>query len=267
MNREREKYTEKRARASRGWRDFDEFLVSALGITVTPTENRIAYAANVRNNETLRMDPNIYRPEFVDLVRSIKSVLYKPLGEIVSFSEQRRNPVSTNAETFRYIEISGVDRATGFVTANEIPVGEAPSRARMVVRKGDIIVSLTRPHHGSIALIGEEHDDCIASTGFAVVRELKEGSPSPVCLLALLRSSLCLRQMLQRSGGGGYPAIVEEELKRVLIPIPGASVQRRIEEQYEMRTQGAIRLMNEARHDWKAAQAWMEDVVSRVIDT
>ena len=42
----------------------------------------------------------------------------------------------------------------------------------MKVQAEDIIVSLTRPHHGSIALLGAEFESCVASTGFAVIRDV-----------------------------------------------------------------------------------------------
>jgi hypothetical protein len=120
----------------------------------------------------------------------IQSKPNKPLGNIAGFSKEQRDPASQSGETFRYIEISGVNRYAGEITANDTPKDEAPSRARMLVREGDIIVSLTRPHHGSIAYIDSEFDNCIASTGFAVIHEYKESTPSPHYLLAILRSSL-----------------------------------------------------------------------------
>ena len=142
--------------------------------------------------------------------------------------------------------------------ANETPISEAPSRARMLVREGDIIVSLTRPHHGSIAYIDAEFDNCIASTGFAVIHEYKKHAPLPHFLLAILRSSLSLQQMLQRSSGGNYPAITEEELKRILIPIPDEKSQRLIVDELNKRRLKASRLREEAIREWEAAKTRFE---------
>ena len=94
----------------------------------------------------------------------------------------------------------------------------------MKVRTGDIIVSLTRPHHGSIALIKKEHHGCIASTGFAIIRNIDETQISKEYLVHTLRSSICLDQMLRRSSGGNYPAITEDELANINIPVPPAEI-------------------------------------------
>ncbi|WP_228369562.1 restriction endonuclease subunit S [Methanothrix harundinacea] len=150
------------------------------------------------------------------------------MGQLTRFSKETWSPENHNTSTFFYIEIGGVDRFTAAVTANEIPVADAPSRARMKVRTGDIIVSLTRPHHGSIALIKKEHHGCIASTGFAIIRNIDETQISKEYLVHTLRSSICLDQMLRRSSGGNYPAITEEELANIKIPVPPAEIQCRL---------------------------------------
>jgi restriction endonuclease S subunit len=204
------------------------------------------------------LDPHFHHPDFRHLLAAIQGKPNKPLGDIAGFSKEQCDLSKLPGESFRYIEISGVDRNTGEITANETRISEAPSRARMQLREGDIIVSLTRPHHGSIARIDAEFDDCIASTGFAVIHEYKDPALLPDYLLAVLRSSLCLRQMLQRSSGGNYPAITEEELNRILIPIPDDKTQREIVDELRRRRMEARRLREEVAREWEAAKSRFE---------
>ena len=150
------------------------------------------------------------------------------LGNIAKLCHQKWNLKEYQDETFRYIEINSVSRETGEASFSELPTKKAPSRAQMVVQKDDIIISLTRPHHGSIALISSDLDGCIASTGFAVLRDIKDPTLSRAYLYSVLRSQLCLKQMLQRSSGGNYPAITTDQLMRILIPIPQPSIQNHI---------------------------------------
>jgi very-short-patch-repair endonuclease len=82
----------------------------------------------------------------------------------------------------------------------------------MFVREGNVIVSLTRPHHGSIAQIDATLDGCVASTGFAVLRSFNRNLITSDYLWTALRTQLCLQQMMQGSSGGNYPAITEDEL-------------------------------------------------------
>lgn len=95
-------------------------------------------------------------------------------------------------------------------------VSQAPSRAKMKTKMGDIAISTTRPHRGAIVEIKDEN--IIASTGFSIIRELDCTIDKKWFLYALL-SQAVLQQMLQRSSGGNYPAIVEDEIKNICIPL------------------------------------------------
>ena len=86
----------------------------------------------------------------------------------------------------------------------------------MKTKMGDIAISTTRPHRGAIVEIKDEN--IIASTGFSIIRELDCTIDKKWFLYALL-SQAVLQQMLQRSSGGNYPAIVEDEIKNICIPL------------------------------------------------
>jgi len=64
--------------------------------------------------------------------------------------------------------------------------------------------------------------------------------------------------MLQRSSGGNYPAITEDELGCVLIPLPELNVQRRIAKEAADRQAAARYLRIEATHLWEEATRHFE---------
>lgn len=237
---------------------LDAFLLDQLGLTPPKPDGRLLYAVRLADVRRERFDPHYYHPQFRDLERLLLEVPNKPLGDIIAASNEQRIPNDLAHEIFRYIEIGGVDCRTGEVSVSIVPSKEAPSRARMVVREDDLIVSLTRPHHGSIALIDNRLDGCIASTGFSILRDSKDSSIKRPYLLAILRSQLCLPQMLQRSSGGNYPAVTEPELMQVLIPTPDSDTQDRIVEEQSRRHQEARRLRDEARRLRDEAKARFE---------
>ena len=175
-----------------------------------------------------RLDPHFYQPRFEKLLAALRRGPHEILGNIAKLCHQKWNPEENPEETFRYIEINSVSRKTGEASFSKLPVKKAPSRAQLIVQKDDIIISLTRPHHGSIALINDDLDGCIASTGFAILREIKDPTLNRTYLYSVLRSQLCLPQMLQRSSGGNYPAITTDQLTRILIPIPETNIQNHI---------------------------------------
>ena len=64
--------------------------------------------------------------------------------------------------------------------------------------------------------------------------------------------------MLQRSSGGNYPAIVSDELKKIVIPIPRIDIQRTICEEAERKQKQARELRREAEQEWSEAKARFE---------
>lgn len=175
-----------------------------------------------------RFDPHFYHPRFEKLLAVLRQGPHEILGNIAKPCHQKWNPEENPEDTFRYIEINSVSRETGDASFFKLPVQKAPGRAQLIVQKDDIIISLTRPHHGSIALINDDLEGCIASTGFTILREIKDPTLNRNYLYFALRSQFCLHQMLQRSSGGNYPAITTDQLMQILIPIPESNIQNHI---------------------------------------
>lgn len=140
---------------------------------------------------------------------------------------------------------------------SEIMTKDAPSRARMRVRADDIIVSLTRPHHGSISHLSDGFDGCIASTGFAIIRDVAPRVRRDY-LWCALRASFCLDQMLQRASGGNYPAITETELANIVVPVPSLHIQTLIATEAERRRLRAAVLRADADRASRDVKRWFE---------
>lgn len=177
----------------------------------------------VRQDDLIgRIDPHFYKPSFQSLLNRLKKQGAVGLAEIVSFQCKMWDQKDGRfGDTFPYIEISSVGLGNNEYEVAQVNIAEAPSRARLVVRSGDIIVSLTRPQRGAIARIRAKDDGIIASTGFAVLHNLLRNDLTMEYLRLALSSSFVLNQMLMRSSGGNYPAITEDELGKVLLPCPG----------------------------------------------
>jgi type I restriction enzyme S subunit len=228
---------------------LDGFLLDTLCLIPPPKDGRKVFAVG-RVSVPARFDPHCNLPAFAQNLKMISDHGSQPRASITSFLDEIWKPERHDAPTFRYIEISNVNTNTGEARAEETLVAEAPSRARMLVREHDIIVSLTRPHHGAIAQITPDLAGCVASTGFSVLRGVNENGISRDYLRCVLRSQMCLAQMLQPASGGNYPAITEPELAKVLIPIPDVTVQERIAAEACHRREEVRRLRAEAEAAW-----------------
>lgn len=233
---------------------IDVFVLEQLRLELPVGEQRTIFSIRLNYAKDGRCDPHFHHPAFTEIIESIQSISHKALGKIAKFSSETWNPKEEKSPTFRYIEISGVDTQTGEITASETPVLEAPSRAQKVVRVGDILISLTRPHRGAIAQVTQDFDTCIASTGFAVIREINDKIVSKDYLWCILRNQISLQQLLQRSSGGNYPAITESELKKIFVPIAPDAVQKYITVEVTRRRETARRLREEAAQAWSQAK-------------
>ena len=176
-----------------------------------------------------RLDSMFYTRQFSDIIVALKKCfLYKRLGQIALFSSESWNQKDYYETVFPYIEIGAINITDGKIDdVSFVPVEQAPSRAKVIVRTGDIIISTTRPDRGAIIKITENENLYIASTGFSVIRNI-DSNINPDYLLAILRHKLILLQMRQRSTGGNYPAITQEELSKIIIPIPPVDIQNKI---------------------------------------
>ncbi|WP_146134002.1 restriction endonuclease subunit S [Chlorogloea sp. CCALA 695] len=236
---------------------LDSYLLNTLGLDRPAKDNRKVFSIQCSGING-RFDPHFHAPSFKQVSRLLSTTITASLGSLVSFSKETWKLEDDESSTFRYIEISNVKPETGEARWSEVPVKEAPSRARMVVRTDDIIVSLTRPHHGSIAYLSAEFDGCIASTGFAVIRYVSKLVDRDY-LWCVLRSQICLQQMLQRSSGGNYPAIIKSELENVIVPVPGMAVQKAVVTEVQNRRNEARRLRSQAEAGWQEAKRWFEE--------
>ena len=145
------------------------------------------------------------------------------LGDVCGQPAQR---VPNPDEDFIYIDIASIDRDRKVISEPQRLSGaEAPSRARKVVKKGDVIVSMTRPNLNAVALINEQHNNCIASTGFDV---LQPCGVEPRWIFAAVRSAKFVNTMCDKVQGALYPAVKSADIRAYEIPLPPLAEQTRI---------------------------------------
>ena len=148
------------------------------------------------------------------------------LGELVYNNGQK-----TPDKEFSYIDIGSIDNEHQKLnnTENLIQPENAPSRARKIVKKGDIIYSTVRPYLHNMCIIDKDFaKEPIASTGFAVM----------VCYPQLLNKYLFYYLLspifdsyandTENAKGVAYPAINDDRLYKGSVPLPPLAEQHRI---------------------------------------
>ena len=151
-----------------------------------------------------------------------------PLGSCVLRVETWHPLRAAPDEEFRYIDLGAVDQDTKSITeAREIACAEAPSRARQLVRTGDVLVSTVRPNLNGVALVPNDLNGATASTGFCVLRPDPE-KLSGSYLFHWVKSAAFVGDMVSKATGASYPAVSDRIIFESLFPLPPLEEQRRI---------------------------------------
>lgn len=142
-----------------------------------------------------------------------------PLWAICSCNDQVLAEETNQDQLLEYVDISSVSQERGIERTESFRFGDAPSRARRIVREGDVLVSTVRTYLKAIAKVDALHSHCIASTGFAVLRS-KNNFVDKEFLAWLLKSNDVLKSIIINSKGISYPAITSSDLMDIRVRIP-----------------------------------------------
>lgn len=209
--------------------ELEHVLLNRIGLKIEPpTSQRGAFALLWGNLE--RWDTFFYRKDFVALKHSLARINQKKLGDLAHFISRPWHHNNFPDGFFNYVEISSVNKEVGIFSSKIVGLKEAPSRATTLICTGDLIISTTRPYLGAIAIVPEAYNNHVCSSGFALVDSVDDTHVLKEYLLFFLKSQGGLKQMEQRMTGGLYPAITQDELEKIEIPIPTLAVQRQIME-------------------------------------
>lgn len=154
------------------------------------------------------------------------SVTRTRLKYVASLNDDVLPEVTDPGRTLRYIDISNVDSTGQIHDGETMAFEDAPSRARRLVRDGDVIVSTVRTYLRAIAPVSQPDPELVVSTGFAVVRPRSE-LDSHFASYAL-QDSTFVDQVVAHSEGVSYPAINPSELRCLTVPLPPLPAQRSI---------------------------------------
>ena len=126
----------------------------------------------------------------------------KRLKHLISLNDEVLSEKTDDNEIINYIEIG--DIKNGEVNSTELLFKDSPSRARRIVKNGDVIVSTVRTYLQAITQVDEKRSGYVVSTGFAVLRPRKISSGY---LGYFTVSSFFINSTIAYSVGVSYPAI------------------------------------------------------------
>ena len=214
-------------------------LLSELGLANWQPQHRLTFVKSYSDTRQAgRIDAEHFQPKYDDIISAIRGYPggWDTLGSLVHVKDRNYKP--EDKTEYRYIELADIGD-NGEITDCMVEEGQdLPSRARRKVVVGDVIVSSIEGSLNRIALISQEYDQALCSTGFHVLSSKTFNSET---LLVLMKSIVGQLQLKKGCSGTILTAISRDELGKLILPvIPSnkqAHIKQRITESFSLRKQ------------------------------
>jgi len=186
------------------------------------------------------------------------------LKNIATINDEALSEQTDKTFVLRYIDIGNVDSDGRIAELQEFTFKNAPSRARRIVKRGDVIVSTVRTYLRAISLIEFDDNNLIASTGFAVLRP--KSIVTADFLNLLLRGSYFIDAVSQNSYGVSYPAIKASTLSSLRVCLPHSiNDQNQIISKVKAETRSLDKAINEAEKEIALIQEYKQSMITEAV--
>lgn len=196
-----------------------------------------------------RMDAEYYQSKYTSYTDALRTT--DTVQTLCNLNDKNFIP-KENVE-YEYIELANVGNTGNISNVEKILGKELPSRARRQVKTGQVIIASVEGSLQSCALITEEYNNALCSTGFYV---LESDILNPETLLVLFKSKPIQALLKQRCSGTILTAITKDEFLSMPLPRIDVTLQKeiaiKIQESFAQRRESEL-LLNYAKRAVKIA--------------
>ena len=210
------------------FRDASVQLDATLNVHVSEQKPPVLSIRQVSESFCItgRIDAEYYQPKYEEIARIINTT--ETVSSLCNVHDDTFIPQDDTE--YYYIELANVG-CNGDVDGVELAQGrDLPSRARRIVRSGQIVISSVEGSLQSCALIEDKFDGALCSTGFYILDSDVINSET---LLVLFKSEPIQALLKQRCSGTILTAITKDELLSMPLPKIDTTVQEAIAEKVQ----------------------------------
>lgn len=184
---------------------------------------------------------------------SLNRIKFISLCNPESLSNNENMQLSIN-----YVDIGSVSLNNGIEKTEFFKFSNAPSRARRILKKDDVIISTVRTYLKAIAVV--DRDGLIGSTGFCVLRP-RIDFINPAFLGYYCKSNVFTNEVSKRSVGISYPAINSLELISLYITYPSMAKQKQIADYLDEKCEKIKRIIEIKKSIIEKLQAYKKSLI------
>lgn len=242
--------TDKKEKAHSDLLQAEKILSDELGIEKWNINNEKYSERSLKEiSRAGRLDSEYFQRKYDGYEEGIKGYHggYTTPGEVF---DHIKTSCLHDMEQYEYIEIGDIDISSGSYETTMLLDDELPANAKIMTKKGDILVSTVRPYRGAVSIL--KKDGILVSGAFTVLRA-KNSYPAEV-LQVLLRMELYKQWLLKYNVGTSYPVIKDEDILQIAIPVFDDPVIKRVVQ----KVNDADKMLEEAKEGYNLARTILE---------
>ncbi len=224
----------RKTNAEQTYKEANTILSNAIGFSSTQASTLSIKKLSQSFLLSDRLDAEYYQPKYETIAQKLNT--RETVLSLCNLYDKNFTP--NEKQTYQYIELADVGQS-GDISDVDIQYGiDLPTRARRIVKTGQVIISSVEGSLQSCALINDEYDGALCSTGFYV---LDSDNINSETLLVLFKSEPIQALMKQRCSGTILTAISKDELLSMPLPMIDENIQKeitaKVQESFALRKQ------------------------------
>lgn len=181
------------------------------------------------SSEKLKKYDELVKSQFIEMFGNVftqKAV--HTLGDYISDKTDKVKKDYLH-ENIKYVDISSIDNTQNEITSyTTYKTQDRPSRAQQIVEDGDIVISTVRPNLNNVAMIKDDFENIVASTGFCVLK--KNTQVNEYFIFTLVKDSRFADYLSKLTTGASYPAVSNKSVLNFKIDMPPIELQNKFAE-------------------------------------